>query len=352
MLSTDLPGLLPPPFLKNAARVEEFQAVLDAHMHDYISHWLAASSSTAYARYVKYWVQFCAFYGYPAIAPSEHILCRYVTHLAFTCAFKTIKNYLQGVRIVHRELNLPNPLDNRFNLERLLRGIRRVKGDSERRKFAVTPAMLSEFFLHFDFSNTIELAIYAAMLVAFFGFFRKGNVTIDSQQAAENVTFFRRSDFFFAPDDSVVWVLVRQTKTIQFFERELRIPLMAIPGSVLCPVSALCRLFLAVPAPHSAHAFSYQATPTRLNHLTHSTFVSRFKSLVARIGFDASLYSGHSFRRGGATFAFSMGVPGELIQLQGDWLSNAYLLYLVIPSAKKAMVTLTMSRAIQNGCLG
>ena len=47
-----------------------------------------------------------------------------------------------------------------------------------------------------------------------------------------------------------------------------------------------------------------------------------------------------------------MGVPGELIQLQGDWLSNAYLLYLVIPLAKKAMVTLTMSRAIQNGCLG
>jgi hypothetical protein len=127
---------------------------------------------------------------------------------------------------------------------------------------------------------------------------------------------------------------------------------MAIPGSVLCPVSALCRLFLAVPAPDSAHAFSYEATPTRLSHLTHSTFVSRFKSLVARIGLDASLNSGHSFRRGGATFAFSMGVPGELIQLQGDWLSNAYLLYLVIPSAKKAMVTLTMSRAIPNGCLG
>lgn len=174
---------------------------------------------------------------------------------------------------MHREVNLPNPLDNRFNLERLLRGIRRVKGDGGRRKFAVTPAMLSEFLLHFDFSKTIELAIYAAMLVAFFAFFRKGNVTIDPQQAAENVTFFRRSDFFFAPDNSVVWVLVRQTKTIQFFERELRIPLMAIPGSVLCPVSALRRLFLAVPAPDSAHAFSYQATPIRLSHLTHSTFV-------------------------------------------------------------------------------
>src|SRR4051794_1104850 len=32
-------------------------------------------------------------------------------------------------------------------------------------------------------------------------------------------------------------------------------------------------------------------------------------------------YTGHSFRRGGATFAFQCGVPASLIKLQGDWRS-------------------------------
>lgn len=48
---------------------------------------------------------------------------------------------------MHRELNLPNPLENKFNLERC----RRVKGNSVNRKFAVTPPMLAQFFEVMDF---------------------------------------------------------------------------------------------------------------------------------------------------------------------------------------------------------
>ena len=188
------------------------------------------------------------------------VLCRYVSYLALTCAYKTIENYLQGVRIVHRELNLPNPLENKFNLERCLRGIRRVKGDSVSRKFAVTPAMLARFAPLMDFSKSAELAIFGAMLVAFFGFFRKGNVTLTRTSYPKRLHFFRRCDFKLAPDDSVAWVIVRQTKTIQFFERELRIPLRLSPARICARYQALRRLFAAVQAP-AAHAFSYQATP-------------------------------------------------------------------------------------------
>ena len=38
--------------------------------------------------------------------------------------------------------------------------------------------------------------------------------------------------------------------------------------------------------------------------------------------------TGHSFRRGGATWAFQAGIPGELIQICGDWASDAYKRYL------------------------
>ena len=43
---------------------------------------------------------------------------------------------------------------------------------------------------------------------------------------------------------------------------------------------------------------------------------------------NPSHFRGHSFRRGGATWAFRTGVPGELIQIYGDWASDAYKCYL------------------------
>ncbi|CAH3119147.1 unnamed protein product, partial [Porites lobata] len=42
----------------------------------------------------------------------------------------------------------------------------------------------------------------------------------------------------------------------------------------------------------------------------------------------AHTYRGHSFRRGGANWAFQCELPGELIQVFGDWSSDAYKSYL------------------------
>ena len=54
-------------------------------------------------------------------------------------------------------------------------------------------------------------------------------------------------------------------------------------------------------------------------------FLSR---VLSKLHLDPALYSPHSFRRGGATFAFDCHIPSEIIKLQGDWKSDAYLVYL------------------------
>ena len=45
---------------------------------------------------------------------------------------------------------------------------------------------------------------------------------------------------------------------------------------------------------------------------------------------QAHLFRGHSFRRGGASWAFSCRIPEELIQGFGDWQSDTYKCYLDI----------------------
>jgi hypothetical protein len=61
--------------------------------------------------------------------------------------------------------------------------------------------------------------------------------------------------------------------------------------------------------------------------MTHSDFVNKFKELVAQCGLDWTQYSGHSFRRGGATFAFRLGIGCDHIKYLGDWASDAYQRY-------------------------
>ena len=58
------------------------------------------------------------------------------------------------------------------------------------------------------------------------------------------------------------------------------------------------------------------------------------------------LYSPHSFRRGGASFAFPCNVPAEIIQRQGDWQSDAYLIYLEMSSAQKRRAVNSMASHI------
>ena len=60
-------------------------------------------------------------------------------------------------------------------------------------------------------------------------------------------------------------------------------------------------------------------------------FLLKLRSVLRSLDLPASDYASHSFRRGGASFAFQTGIPLELIKILGDWLLGAVLLYLTVP---------------------
>ena len=72
------------------------------------------------------------------------------------------------------------------------------------------------------------------------------------------------------------------------------------------------------------------------------------KHLASLVSLDPKDFSGHSLRRGGATFAFQCGIPAELIKLQGDWRSDAYMLYLSLPLADRLVLTQIIAEHIQS----
>jgi integrase len=108
-----------------------------------------------------------------------------------------------------------------------------------------------------------------------------------------------------------------------------------MPGHKLSPVTAVKNAFdLTCTAPVTGPAFVLQ-DKAGFRPLLYKAFVKKLKSSLQVMGLDPKLYSSHSLRRGGATWAARVGLTGDVIQMLGDWQSDAYLLYLSIPMSSK-----------------
>ena len=89
--------------------------------------------------------------------------------------------------------------------------------------------------------------------------------------------------------------------------------------------------------------------PRGCTPLTKHRFVTEFRRALSAAGVaDPSSFRDHSFRRGAASWAFNHGVPGELIQLYGDWTSDAYRVYLEFSVESKLAVAHQIRTAVQS----
>ena len=193
-------------------------------------------------------------------------------------------------------------------------------------------------------TSTPHVTVWAAFLVAFFGFLRKSNVVPPSTTAFDPSKHISRSSFARCKDGSILLTLT-WSKTIQCNERHFTIPFHPIPGSPLCPVSALELMFSRVPAPQDSPAFIMPCASLRPS-LTHHSFVAYLRTFLCTIGINPSHYSGHSFRRGGCSFGHSCGIPPDLLQIHGDWRSDAFRQYISIPLQRRRLVANTMTKYI------
>ena len=111
----------------------------------------------------------------------------------------------------------------------------------------------------------------------------------------------------------------------------LKIPLPHIPNSVFCPSSSLLAMSLECPTLSSPTPLFRFKDGSKVTVLTQNAFTIKLRGCLSDLGYPASKFSGHSFRRGGgggASFGLQCGLPTDLIKLQGDWNSNAYERYL------------------------
>ena len=81
--------------------------------------------------------------------------------------------------------------------------------------------------------------------------------------------------------------------------------------------------------------------------LTQQSFVSRLKGLLVKVGLNSSDFSAHSFRRGGASYAFSLGLSPLQIKLCGDWGSDCYERYVFISTGATFAVACALADGVR-----
>lgn len=273
---------------------------------------------------------------------SELNLARYIAYLACRLCYNSVKQYLNIVHLLHLESGLPNPLDSWY-LTSLLRGCRRVKGDSKTPKLPITLDLLRLMFKVLKLHVYTDLVFWAVCLTGFFSFLRKSNLLPEAGN--QNASCLLRDDVTFLPLGVVL--RIRQSKCLQYKERDLCIPIPAIQGSPLCPARALLLLVKLTPTPGHAPLFTY---PWHNGYKPYSyqSFMARLKSVLSEVGVNPKDYAGHSLRRGGASCALSCNIPADLIKLQGDWKSDCYQSYLEPDFPTKFTLAAAMAAKVQD----
>jgi Phage integrase, N-terminal SAM-like domain len=148
----------------------------------YFGQALAPNTKRQYEHHVKWFAEFCVANGSDFLNPTEADAMMYCALQAREVKYSTILQYLKGLKSYYSQRRLPGikAAGDWPHLYRMLKGIRRVKGGGTAPKAPVTPAMLAALRNNIQVESPYGAALWACVLVTFFGFFRKSNTTTNS----------------------------------------------------------------------------------------------------------------------------------------------------------------------------
>lgn len=296
-------------------------------MRDLLDSALTAGSKTSYQRAWGVFQRFHQrFYGSATLSlplPSSQ-LTLFISYLsAKKLAHSTITSCMSAISYVHKLKGYRDPTKT-FLIHKLLTALSRQRSVDLR--LPITRPVLHELVksLRHTNSSAFQRGLYSAMfLLAFYGFFRIGELAAKSADCAASVIQFR--DLTFLVKDGqpqmikiIITVFKHNTNKKPFeilIEREDTLP--------FCPVQALveyCKTRGAQPGPLFCHP--------NLAPITVYQFNTELSQCLKFCGLDTTRYKGHSFRIGAASHAADMGFSDAQIRTLGRWKSDAFRIYI------------------------
>jgi hypothetical protein len=279
--------------------------------------------------YDKTWTRFVEFSVDNGLDPSfpvpEDNLCLFAAYLSRTNAYKSVKGALAAVRSRHTDMGIRLDTSVMVRLMRVCDGIRREKGErTTRPRLPMTVDILNRMQKMMDWKQEEDVLLFAISTVATYGLFRLGELVGVSEGGDSGILWRHVS----RQHDAWVFTL-EQSKTDPF--RHGAVVKVFKNSSVSCPFTAFDRY-------HALSSHKSDDWPVFTlkdgSKVDRAWVTNRLRSRLAAMGMNANDYSGHSFRKGGASSLAERGVPDSTIKQMGRWKSVAYQRYVTVSEEK------------------
>ena len=277
---------------------------------------------------LKQFLIFCVKFGKPVCPTNRDTLMAFARLETATIGYNSIKNIFASIKFLHKAMNVSFPEDD-WQVESTLKAIKRELSGAAYQTLPITPDILTKMYLFTDTSTPRGLAEWACFLTSFYCLLRKSSAVPHSLQKFNPTTGLSRSKVSFPPSGNICMVLQNHSKTNQFGNREMITPMVTNQVRHLCSVFHMKQLFTRFNLEGDLPAFSY-VEKNQVKCITYDGFTKTLRMLLNAAGIKASSYSGHSFRRGGASYLYSLGADPLLIQATGDWKTDCYARYVFL----------------------
>ena len=308
------------------------------------AHSYAPNSLTTRSMQVRKYLEFIKDFSgshAPTPCPSTQVAL-YATWLARSLKYSSVLNYLSGLNNFLKQNGATPIAYLDYEVASTLRGIRRDLGSAPKRASPLLPDMLVRMFAFLS-SNLGHTAWRAAVLCSFRALLRKCQVTSSDSS-------LQRCDFRFFGWGMII--RIRRSKTIQFQERILEIPVARCRDHSLCAVYWVERHFREVPALPGEMAFRLPeggAGRDVTYPFPYPTYQATLKIFAAKAGLDPTAISSHSLRRGGCTYLSMCGATIEELKVRGDWASDTIFTYLKTPLTARIMNDMRVATSLASG---
>lgn len=276
---------------------------------------------------VSGYYRFCDQYGLQYLPASPQQLTRFAVFLFEVKKLSpdTISNHISTVRTLHGLAGLALPQPSTYVHNRVIAGMKNRTKKPTKQAVAVTPEMLAQIYHAVDFSSCLEMVTWVAILMGFHCLLRVSNLTAPSSKTFDCTRHLMRKDI--RMHDNIMLVHIRWSKTLQYRERKLLIPVIPFSEQWLSAVQWFNYMISIIPAGPQDPAFAVP-TDKGLQPLTYHQLSRLLRKWANMVNLDPKTMTSHCLRRGGASWLTERGVPDHIVQAIGDWRTMVFKKYI------------------------
>ncbi|MCM3571411.1 site-specific integrase [Neobacillus mesonae] len=264
----------------------------------YIQNSKSKNTQKSYASDWRHFTEWCEKTNRSPLPASAGTICLYITELADTHKYSTIKRRLSSINMAHRLKKCPPP-SKQIEVQTLMEGIKREIGSKQQPKKALMLQVLPNLVNKIDTSTLIGIRDKAILLLGFALASRR------TELVSINIEDLELNDFGMD-------VRVRETKT----KNDDLVKGVVFTYNEFCPVRATQEWIKAGEITSGALFRSIDRHGNVKERLSDKSIALIVKKYIEELGMNANDFAAHSLRSGLSTSAAMMGMTEIAIMKQ------------------------------------